>query len=39
MSKMLELLKVSDISQLELIPFDPDNISESEEGEVTPSVN
>ena len=39
MSKMYELLNISDISQLELIPYDPDNISESEEGEVTPSVS
>ena len=37
--KMQELLKVSDISELELIPFDEDNISESEDNVETPCVN
>jgi hypothetical protein len=36
---MQELLKVSDISELELIPFDEDNISESEDNVETPCVN
>jgi hypothetical protein len=36
---MQELLKVSDLADLELIPFDEDNLSESEDNPETPYAN
>ena len=36
LQKIQEMLNVNDLSQLELIPYDEDNISESEDTDMTP---